>query len=118
MKQRPIGVTIICVFGLLGALLSVFGGVSALLPGSYLVMGNAAALGGLVVAISVITVILGLANFIGIYWLFHLLRKGWILTMVLELVDLVLSVVTWNYIGIVISGVIAIYLFTRKELFK
>lgn len=122
VANRPLGVTIICILGWIGSLLSILGGLALLGIGALLgeVMGGGvgtllATLGPL---IGVLVLVLGIVNFIVLYWLWQMKKQGWTWTMVLEVISLILSLAQMNIIGMIIPGIVVVYLWMKKDLFK
>lgn len=101
MVQRPLGVSAICILGWIGAgfwALAVFAGLGAVLV--------------------VVLLALGVVNFVVLFWLWKMQKKGWTWTMVIEIISLVLSLLQFSLVGIVIPAIVVIYLWTKKGLFK
>ena len=131
-KSRPTGVTIIAILNIIGGIIMVFGGLvlvaaGAILPSlppstfegsgmdlsgvpTWLIGGGAIAIGGVIVA-------LGIVSFIVAYGLMKGMGWSWTLTVVLSIIIIALnaiSIATGNFggiISIIISGVILYYLY-------
>ena len=121
MAKRPLGVTIICILGWIGAIVAILAGLALL--GVAAVGGTmSTALGGMFAGLEsvlgVLFLVLGIANFIVLYWLWQMKKQGWKWTMILEIVSLVLSLAQMSFVSIIIPVVIVIYLWMNKKLFK
>jgi hypothetical protein len=102
MAKRPLGVTIICLIGWLGALLSVIGGLSTIW---FFGLGT-------------ISLILGVVTAIVLYWLWQMKKQGWMWTMVLEGILLLVALVQMDAVGVIVAGIVLVYLWMNKKLFK
>lgn len=122
-QQRPTGVTIICILSWLGALfqivvggaLAIAGGMFAAVAGSNAVAGL---LGGLAGIIGTIFVILGIISIIFTILLWQMKKIGWTVVIILNIIGLIMSLVSLNLIGIIISAIIVYYLYKNRALFK
>ena len=131
-KKRPTGVTIIAILNIIGGIIMVAAGLVLIAAGSFLpslppsafegsemdlsgipmsfVGGAAIAMGGVIIA-------LGIVSFIVAYGLMKGMTWAWNLTVVLSIISIVLnaiSIATGNFggiISIIISGVIIYYLY-------
>jgi hypothetical protein len=129
-KSRPTGVTIIAILNIIGGIIMVAGGLVLVAAGSFLpslppstfegsdlsgvpmsfVGGAAVAMGGVIVALGIVSFIVAYGLMKGIGW-------AWNLTVVLSIISIVLNVIsiaTGNFggiISIIISGVILYYLY-------
>jgi hypothetical protein len=118
-EKRPLGVTVICVLGFLGALFWIAGGAMAVMGGAALgVIGAAPALGLVASATGIVTAIIGVILLLAFFWTWNLMKKGWTLVMIMEIIGLILSLISMNIVGIVLALVIAGYLYMNKSLFK
>jgi hypothetical protein len=102
MAKRPLGVTIICLIGWLGALLSVIGGLSTIW----------------FFGLGIISLILGVVTAIVLYWLWQMKKQGWMWTMVLEGILLLVALVQMDAVGVIVAGIVLVYLWMNKKLFK
>lgn len=125
MAQRPTGVSVICILGFLGAIIEIVGGLGMValggLTGGIAIPEMAAVpgfLAGMLGIFGAILVVLGIASFVVIFWLWQMKKIGWTLTMILEIIGILLSLVSFNIIGLVIPVIIVIYLWLKKDLFK
>jgi hypothetical protein len=125
MAERPTGVTVICILGFLGAILEIVGGLGMVALGGLFGGMSVPSMGaipgflaGMFGIFGAILLILGIASFVVIFWLWKMKKIGWTLTMILEIIGILLSLVSFNIIGIVIPVIIVIYLWLKKDLFK
>ena len=121
MAERPLGVTIICVLGFLGAILSILGGAVLLGLGGAAITAigtEAAAIGGLAGILGGVILIVGIVSLIVLYWLWNMKKIGWTIYMILEIIGIVLNLVSLSIIGLIIPIIIVAYLWTKKDLFK
>lgn len=121
MANRPLGITIICILGFIGAILLILGGIALLGLGGLGVMAGselATLFGGFLGIIGVIILLLGIVTAIALFWLWQMKKIGWTLTMVMEIIGIVLSLVQMQIISIIIPAIIVIYLWMKKDLFK
>lgn len=116
-SKRPTGVSIICILGFIGAILQIIGGIT-MAAFSDMVASAIAWDPSSMMALGVITLIIGIITFIGVYWLWKMLKKGWTIVMVLEILGLIIGIATMNIISIVIALIILIYLWMKRALFK
>lgn len=117
MAERPTGVTVICILGFLGAILLIASGLMALTLGG-IMTGFFGSLGEFVSVIAGLVLILGVLEFVGLYWLWYMLKKGWTLVIILEIIGIIISLLYFDIIGLMISGIIVVYLFMKKDLFQ
>lgn len=117
MANRPLGVTIICLIGWIGALLSVAGGASLLgLGGMISTIGID--LAGFSWVIGAITIVIGLATILVLYWLWQMKKQGWKWVMVIEAISLIIALVQLNVLGAIFPAIVLIYLWMNKKLFR
>ena len=121
MAERPLGITIICVIGFIGAIFGLVAGVSMLgLVGTTL--GAFGTETGLPVTflgiLGGVALIISLINFVVLYWVWKMKRIGWLAAMILYIISMVLSLVQMNFMNMVIPAIIIIYLWMKKDLFK
>ena len=127
MATRPLGVTIIYILGWLGAILSIVGGLALLglssLSGAFAAAAMGQVLGSLVSVYGALVIIVSAVSIIALYWLWNMMKKGWNLTMILEVIGVVFGVIQIIYnpisvFGLAIPAIIVIYLWMNKNLFK
>jgi len=131
-KSRPTGVTIIAILNIIGGILMLAGGLVLVAAGAFIpslppstLEGSGmdlsgvplSFLGGGAIAIGGVIIALGIISFIVAYGLMKGLGWAWTLTVVLSIISIVLnaiSIATGNFGGIVsiiISGIILYYLY-------
>jgi len=119
--QRPLGVTILSILGILVSLLIILSGVT--LAGLSGMVGSAMNLGiltGNAMIVGVIFLVLGIVDLIAYIMLFKMKRIGWLLVTVLGVISILMGIATdvmSNVITIVITALIIIYLYTKRQLF-
>ena len=122
MAQRPLGVTVICILGFLGAILGIVGGLGLIVVGSFFsgaVMGAVPGfLAGMLGVFGGVLIVLGIISFVVIYWLWQMKKIGWTLTLIIEIIGILLNLASFNIIGLVIPVIIVVYLLLKKDLFK
>ena len=121
MAERPLGVSIICILGFLGAILSILAGVALLaLPSLTEVAGAEIPVlfGGFPEIAGIIVLIIGIATLIALVWLWQMKKIGWTIIMVLEIISIIMAIVQMQMVNLIIPLIIIIYLWTKKDLFK
>ncbi len=100
-KGRPLGITILAILQMIGALITLGLGVTIMAFGSispfYGIMGG-------------ILVIFGLISFYVGYGLWTMKSWAWKLAVIVNIINIVISVITQNWVGIIIPLIIVIYL--------
>lgn len=106
-KTRPTGVTILAVLELIGSVVYIgFGAFMGALGGMMgTVEGWAAGL------ISAVFVGLGLVGFVMAWGLLKGKTWAWTITLILTIIGLIISIPSFNIIGLIINGIILYYLF-------
>lgn len=118
--ERPLGVTVISILSWISALASIVIGSLIVFAG---IVGGAIPLIGLAVTtigvlIGAIFVLIGVAVATVTYWLWKLKRRGWTWVMVFTLVQLVFGAFGANILSVVLSLIILIYLWMKRDIFK
>ena len=111
MADRPLGVTIICILGFLGAILTIITGAIVL------VLGGIYTSIGLIASFGVLNLVIGTLLLLSFYWVWNLEKKGWTIVMILEAIGIITSLLTFNIIGVALPLVVIIYLYTKKDIF-
>ena len=117
MAERPLGITIICVLGFIGAIIGILIGAATFSISSLLV----AYLGLFSAFVSVfagILIVWGLVIFVGSFWMWKMLKKGWILVMIMYGISVILGLISFQYVSLVIPILFMIYLYMKKDLFQ
>ena len=118
--KRPLGVTILCALGYIGSVLTVLAGIALLAFGgatsSLGVVG--AILGGMGAIAGVMLLAIGILGFFISRGLCNLKKWAWNVTMILEGLSVISSLVSMNIAGIIIPAIILYYLYTQKEIFQ
>ncbi|MFO7835420.1 MAG: hypothetical protein R6V83_02105 [Candidatus Thorarchaeota archaeon] len=100
-KGRPLGITVLAILQMIGALITLGLGVTIMAFGSispfYGIMGG-------------ILVIFGLISFYVGYGLWTMKSWAWKLAMIVNIINIVIGVITQNWVGIIIPLIIVIYL--------
>jgi hypothetical protein len=119
--KRPLGVTIFSILGIIASLLVIMAGV--MLVGLMGVLETATGLGvfaGMGMIIGVVYIILGIVELIAYIMLFKMKRIGWIIVTVLGIIFIIMGLaqdVMSNIISVVITAIILIYLYTKRQLY-
>lgn len=122
MAKRPLGVTIICILGWIGAIVAILAGLALLgiaaVGGTLMSTVLGGMLAGYGIVLGALFVVLGIADAAVLYWLWKMKKQGWTWTMILEIFSLIMSLIQMSIVGIVIPAVIVIYLWMNKKMFK
>ncbi|MBN2042400.1 MAG: hypothetical protein JW754_01185 [Candidatus Aenigmarchaeota archaeon] len=115
-SSRPLGVTIICILVLIGAILSLIGGASAFMFAGLMgaIMPGMEMLG---MAAGAVSIIIGIIYFLCFWWLWKMMKKGYTFTMILSVISLIISIIGMNIIGVVLAIIILVYLYMKRGLF-
>ncbi|NHI87874.1 MAG: hypothetical protein EAX87_00040 [Candidatus Thorarchaeota archaeon] len=108
-SDRPLGVTIIVILEVLGALAYLFTGAMAILAGA-MVGSIIPGLGAFAVAIGAIVLIFGILYLLLAWGLWTLKSWAWMAAVILNIIGLILGILQFNWIGVIISLIIVIYL--------
>lgn len=116
---RPLGVTVLGIIGLLWSLLALIGTASLLTLSAAVVgsMGGIASFGSGVIEISAMLII-SIISLIGYILLLKMKRNGWLIVEIFGVISIILSALSLNIIGIVITAIIIGYLYTKRQLFR
>jgi len=113
MAERPLGLTIICILGFLGAILGILGGLAIFGLGAFfggMIEGMFwGALGALGSGIGIVALIISIVLLYAYYGLWNMKKWAWTWTMILEIISILLSLASLNA-GIIIPVIIVIYL--------
>lgn len=119
-SERPIGVTIICVLGYIGAILMALAGIAIMAFGG--LAGSLGALGLLLgstgIVAGVMLLAMGIITFVVTQGLWNLKKWAWTVTMILEGLSVLGSLISLNIVGLIIPAIVLYYLYTKKEIFK
>ena len=124
MAERPLGVTIIAILGIIGAIISVIAGIILLFVGAALVafLGPLGALGAVA---GVIVLVIGIVQLAISYGLLKMKKCALYIELILLIIGIVGSIVMMAYVGdltqiisIIISAVIFYYLYKKRTLFS
>ena len=123
MADRPTGVTIIAILGIIVSLLALIGGLlivaaGGLTEGLMMQTTGIAGLGGFIMVMGAIAIILALVGFFAFYWLLKMKKAGFNLVIVIGIISIILAIPTINIISIVLWLIIIIYLYTKRSLFS
>lgn len=109
-KQRPIGVTILAILVILGGIFMLFGGLVLLGVGAVAGAGGAGIFGGLVAVIGGLLALFGLLWVIAGIGLWRLKGWAWWLAVIVSVINLAISGVSMDFVGVAIALLILIYL--------
>jgi len=124
-KRKPLGVRIICILGILGAILEVVGGIGLMafagfislrIPGVPLPAFFTQPL--LVGIMGIALLVLGIASFIALRWLCAMKRTGWLAYMGILLVSIALHIASFTFTDVILPAIIVAYLLYIRKLFK
>ena len=104
-SERPLGVTIISILQIIGALLLVFGGSTAVLLG--LALGI---FGMLVTVLGGILLIFGILGIIIAWGLWSLKSWVWMVAFILNLLSVIFALLSFDLISLIFPLIIVIYL--------
>lgn len=119
--SRPMGVTIICLLNWFMSLIGVLGGLALFAAGTVLglipipFLGVLGAFGSL---FGIVIFLIGIISAVITYWLWNMERRGYQWVMVFTGISALLSLVSFNLVGLVINGVILWYLWKNKKIFE
>lgn len=118
MAERPLGVSIIAILGFIGAIILILIGVFLMVVGGIgvSILGLFGFLGLMAGFFGAILIMIGLIEFVISYGLWKMKKWAWIIGIILNLVGVMASPIS-SIIGIIISGLILFYLWTKKNLF-
>lgn len=131
--NRPLGISIICFLGWLGVLAGIISELSILLlnilsnPIGQMLINAYPIKGTMLNFFILVALLLSIAQFVVIYWLWKMQRKGWLWTIILGFIYIILSIVESSFLGlsllssiypILLQVIIMIYLWMKKDLFK
>ena len=121
MAERPLGLTIICILGFIGAIIGILGGIA--------VFALAPILGGLVggeygsllgtgtMIIGIVTLIISIISLYAFYGLWNMKKWAWTWTMILEVISIILGLTSLSP-TVIIPVIVVIYLWMKKDIFK
>ena len=124
MAERPLGITIIAILGIIGAIILVIAGIILLIVGAALVafLGPLAGLG---IIGGIVVLIIGIVQFAISYGLFKMKKWALYIELILLIIGIVSSIVMMAYIGdltqiisIIVYAIIFYYLYTKRTLFS
>ncbi|MHA1965434.1 MAG: hypothetical protein ACXACG_10340 [Candidatus Thorarchaeota archaeon] len=104
-SERPLGVTIIAALQLIGAVVLIFGGYTALLAGAVIPW-----LGALAALIGGVMIIFGIFGFIIGWGLWTLKSWAWMVAFILNLLSVIFALLSFDLISLIIPLIIVIYL--------
>ena len=124
MTDKPLGITITCIIGWIFAFLGVLFGLATLITLALTFVNELGAYIG--IFIGIVVLVLGILQFISIYWLWKMQRNGWLWTIAIQVALIIIGLmgalqIIYNpYFGlqIWIQTVIIIYLWLKKNSFK
>lgn len=124
MAERPLGVTVACILGFVGAAFWIAMGALTARAGSLAgSIAGAEEMGMIAVLAGSVSIIVGIILLLGLYWTWKLRKRGWAIVMVFGITGLAissLSVLSGAYldaIGIIIPLVLVIYLYMKRGVF-
>ncbi len=123
--KRPRGVTILAVLGIIlsvislasGVLVLTAGGVLSFLGGTDTALTLLGFLGSFTMIIGIINLAVGLFGFIAYFLLFKMKRSGLIMVILIAITSLGPSVMNFDIISILLTGLILVYLIANRNLF-
>lgn len=121
LVARPLGITIICLLGFLNAISMILiglglVGVASLAGLTGTVVGSV--ISGLGITGGLAFLVLGILTFVIVYGLWEMQKWAWSWTIFFEGLAFILSLLSGNVIGVIISGIIVAYLWMNKGLFR
>ena len=132
--ERPTGITIISVLGILGSLLALILGIFSMGAGSIMndiqIFGGAGnstfpmplvgGFGSLFAILGIIWIIIGIAGLAAFYLLLKMKKPGFIMIIALGAISIAMSIISFttsNIINIAIWAIIIAYLMTKRKIF-
>ncbi len=121
--------TIVAILGIILSILTILGGVVFLGLGGLVAVAGAGAtmdaaliagLSGMVMVFGVAFLVIGIISLIGFIMLLKMKKIGWILVTIFGIISIIMSLISnpiGNIISIVITAIIIIYLYTKRQLF-
>ncbi|OLS29513.1 MAG: hypothetical protein ThorAB25_16070 [Candidatus Thorarchaeota archaeon AB_25] len=104
-SERPLGVTIIAILQLIGSLVLIFGGYTALL-----VALGLGIFGFIAVILGGVLLFFGIIGFIIFWGLWTLKGWAWMLAFILNLLSVIFALLSFDIISLIIPLIIVIYL--------
>lgn len=112
--ERPQGVTIICILGFIGFAIYILG----ILLVIYTYITTPDLLTFIEVIVNVMLLPISIISLLGLYWLWSMQRRGWLISIIMMSINTVAGVLTgnvWFWVGILV----VLYLYSiRKEFEK
>ncbi len=118
---RPLGITIICALNWLISLVGIVGGLGLFAAGTILgllpipFVGLIGAFGSL---FGIVLLLVSLVSAVVTYWLWNMQQRGYQWVIVFTGISALLNIVSFNIVGLIISGLIIWYLWKNKTMFK
>ena len=113
-KSAPLGVIIIAVLMILGGILNILSGLNMSILTPYMpphVVGLGAAYAAFAVLWGIISIIAAISLLKLRYW-------AWLFVVIVNIISLVLGAISFNAISFVITLIIIVYMFYRRDLFS
>ncbi len=103
--ERPLGVTILAVLEIIVGALGLFGAVSLIMVGAMIPW-----LGAFAMILGVVVLFLALIDLIVGWGLWSLKSWAWMVALIVNIINLILNAVQFNWLGAIINLIIIIYL--------
>ena len=113
-KSTPLGVIIIAVLMLIGGIIDIIGGITAILGSPFLPPLFAAE----TFIIGILVLIWGIIVLMASLALMRLEPWAWSFVIIVNIINVILGIISGNYLTLVISIIVLVYMFYRKEEFK
>ncbi|MEF8822330.1 MAG: hypothetical protein V5A52_08630 [Halovenus sp.] len=104
--ETPMGIWVVAILGVVGAVLSLLAGASGLVAGAITVLAGGA------------LILLGIAQGITMFALVGLTRWAWYVTIMLYILSAGIDLIQGDGIGIIVSLIVVAYVGIHKDLFE
>ena len=122
MTERPLGLTIICIFGFVGAVLTIISGIEMLFALGTTFSGETGGISDNVSGVTgsiigIVALLISIVSFYAFYGLWNIKKWAWTLTVILEIINIIFDLISLN-LAIIIPVIVVIYLWMKRGIFS